>query len=77
MKEVIDAARTLLSVYLYVHHAFPEDEAPPPSTMESGGKDLVRWRAVLDHLFNEAVRENPAASALGMYYTPSASPSSY
>lgn len=77
MKEVIDTARTLLSVYLYVNHAFPEDEAPPPSTMESDGKDLVKWRAVLDHFFKEAVHENPGASALGMYYTPSASPSSY
>ena len=77
MKEVIDAACTLLSIYLYVNHAFPKDEVPPLSTMESGGKDSVKWQAVLDHFFNGAVDENPGASALSMYYTPSVSPSSY
>ena len=55
MKEVIDAARTLLAAYLFLENAFPGDEVSPASTMEDGSQGPVRWQKVLDHFFYEAV----------------------
>lgn len=71
-KEVIDAARTLLTVYLFVENAFPGDEVLPASTMEDGGP--VKWRRVLDHFFYEAVHANEDAKRAGRCQLPLASP---
>ena len=70
MKEVVDAARTLLAVYLFAENAFPGDEVPPASAMEDGSQGPVKWRKVLDHFFNEAVGANEEASRIGMFQIP-------
>jgi len=74
MKEVVDAARTLLSIYLLAENAFPGDEVPPTSTMQHDFQGPVKWRKVLDHFFYEAVGANEDASRIGMFQTPSAFP---
>ena len=37
-KKVIDAAHTLLSVYLFAENTFPGDEVLPASAMEDGSQ---------------------------------------
>lgn len=74
LKEVIDAACTLLSVYLFVENAFPGDEVLPVSTMEDGSQGPVKWRRVLDHFFHEAVHGNEDADQAGRFQLPLVSP---
>jgi hypothetical protein len=74
MNEVVDAACTQLAVYLFAENAFPGDQVPPTSTMQSDIQGPVKWRKVLDHFFNEAVRTNEDASGISRFQIPSASP---
>ena len=74
MKEVVEAARTLLSIYLLAENAFPGAEVPPSSTMQGDFQGPVKWRKVLDHFFYEAMGANEDASRIGMFRTPLAFP---
>ena len=74
MKEVVEEARTLLSIYLLAENAFPGDAVPPTSTMQGDLQGPVKWRKVLDHFFYEAVGANEDAKRIGMFQTPSVFP---
>lgn len=74
MKEVVDAARTLLAVYLLAENAFPGDEVPPAPTMQSDTQGPIKWRKILDHFFHEAVGANEDARGISRFQIPPATP---